>query len=473
MTAAADRLPLSLKLAHGIGSIAYGIKDNGFSTFLLIFYNQVIGLDARMVSAALMIVLIVDAFADPVIGHLSDRTYTRWGRRLPWLYIAPIPLAIAWIFLWSPPTDRDTVFYYLICVGLLVRTLLSACEVPSASLIPELTKDYDERTGLMRFRYLFGWTGGLFIAILAYAVFLVPSQQYPVGQLNETGYLYYGFAGGALIVISVILSALGQHKAVTGWPATKPAKTSIKQAFGEIIESLSHPAAIILLSAAAVAYTSQGVTFSIANYLYLYVWEYPQWAFTAYPLMLLATVLVAFFIVTPLNKRFGKRETAMATGLVGVVFWITPFLLRVAGLWPPTGGTLSTLSVMAFAFVANVASVTVMISAQSMVADIVEASQVVTGRRTEGVFSAGWLFAQKCATGLGIFITGMIVSWSGLPAKAVPGAVDPAVVTRLILSYSAIVIIAVIVSTWIFAHFPISRADHEARVRALAAQNAL
>jgi GPH family glycoside/pentoside/hexuronide:cation symporter len=467
-----EHVPLHVKIFHGFGSIAYGIKDNGFSTFLLIFYNQVIGLDARMVSAALMIVLIVDAFADPVIGHLSDRTYTRWGRRLPWLYIAPIPLAIAWVFLWSPPHDLGTVFFYLIFVGLIVRTLLSACEVPSASLIPELTRDYDERTGLMRFRYLFGWTGGLLISVLAYSVFLVPSKAYPIGQLNEDGYLYYGIAGAVLIVVSVILSALGQHRYVAGWPATRPEKTSVKKAFGEIIESLSHPAAVILLSAAAVVYTSQGVTFSIANYLYLYIWEYPQWAFTAYPLMLMATVFTAFFIVTPLNKRFGKRETAMVTGVIGVIFWITPFGLRVAGFWPEVGGDASTLLMIGFVYFANVANVTVMITAQSMVADIVEASEQMTGRRTEGVFSAGWLFAQKCATGLGIFITGLIVSWSGLPSKAVPGAVDPDVVTRLIVIYCAVVIIAVIVSTKIFSRFPISRADHEARVRALAAQSA-
>ena len=86
------RLPLGLKLFHGLGSVAYGVKDNGFSTFLLIFYSQVVGLDASLVSLALMFALLADAFVDPLIGYFSDRTYTRWGRRHPWLYLAPIPL---------------------------------------------------------------------------------------------------------------------------------------------------------------------------------------------------------------------------------------------------------------------------------------------------------------------------------------------------------------------------------------------
>ena len=77
-------LPLQLKLFHGLGALAYGVKDNGFSTFLLIFYSQVIGLDARLVSLALMFALLADALIDPLIGNLSDRTHTRWGRRLRW-----------------------------------------------------------------------------------------------------------------------------------------------------------------------------------------------------------------------------------------------------------------------------------------------------------------------------------------------------------------------------------------------------
>ena len=96
-------LPIRLRLTQGLGAMAFGVKDNGFSFFLLIFYNQVLGMDAGLVGLALALALLVDAVADPFIGYFSDRTYTKWGRRLPWLYIAPFPLAVAWIMLWSPP----------------------------------------------------------------------------------------------------------------------------------------------------------------------------------------------------------------------------------------------------------------------------------------------------------------------------------------------------------------------------------
>ncbi|WP_397576024.1 MFS transporter, partial [Sphingorhabdus sp.] len=101
-------LPRSLKVMHGLGSVAYGVKDNGFSVFLLIFYNQVLGIDAGLVGTIIMAALIFDAFADPIIGELSDRTQSKWGRRLPWLYGAAIPLGIIWMLLWHPPEMGQT-----------------------------------------------------------------------------------------------------------------------------------------------------------------------------------------------------------------------------------------------------------------------------------------------------------------------------------------------------------------------------
>lgn len=466
-----DRLPLRLKLVHGLGSIAYGVKDNGFSTFLLLFYNQVLGLEATLVSTALMLALFIDAFIDPFVGHMSDRTYTRWGKRLPWLYIAPIPLGFAWLLLWSPPEGaHGHIFLYLVATAVLVRALVSCCEVPSVSLVPELTRDYDERTGLMRFRYLFAWGGGLLMLFLAYGVFLRPDAGHTVGQLNPEGYWNYGLFGGLLIALTVLLSALGQHKRVARLPETKPVPTSMRHAFDEIRESLSNRAFLIFAGAAALAIIGQGTTFSISNYLYLYVWKFSQTAFTFYPVILFLSVVAAFFIVIPMNRRWDKPHTAAYMAVTSVTLWITPFLLRLAGLWPETGTTASTVAVFVFFFLSNAFGVTVMISASSMIADIVEDAQVKTGRRTEGVFFAGNFFIQKCATGLGIFISGMIISWAGLSTQTAPGAVTTDVIDRLTAAYIVLVAVLAMLSALVFIRFPIRRHDHEARVRQLAAE---
>ena len=471
MTAAAEgRLPLRLKLVHGLGSIAYGVKDNGFSTFLLLFYNQVLGLQATLVSTALMLALFIDAFIDPLIGHLSDRTYTRLGRRLPWLYVAPIPLGLAWLLLWAPPAAADGhIFIYLVVTAVFVRALVSACEVPSVALVPELTRDYDERTSLMRFRYLFGWAGGLLMLYLAYGVFLKPDAGHKVGQLNPDGYWEYGLFGGLLIAVTVLLSAAGQHKRVGHWPETRPVPTSVTHALDEIRESLSNRAFAIFVLAAGFAVISQGITFSISNYLYLYVWRFDQAAFGLYPVVLFLSVVAAFFLVAPLNQRWDKPHTAAYASIISVCLWVSPFLLRLVDLWPQAGTQASTWGVFLFFFLANAFGVTVSISASSMIADIVEDAQVKTGRRTEGIFFAGNFFVQKCATGVGIFASGIIISWAGLSVQTAPDAVAADVVDRLTLAYIAIVALLAVLASIVFARFPIRRHDHEERVRQLAA----
>ena len=472
MTPIEGKIPTRLAFVHGLGSIAYGVKDNGFSTFLLLFYNQVLGMDAKLVGAALALALVLDAFVDPLIGHLSDRTYTRWGRRLPWLYIAPWPLALVWYLIWTATSGPD--FWTLVLTAMAIRALVSCCEVPSVALVPELTRDYDERSRLMRFRYLFGWGGGLLIMTLGYTVFMGDDM------LSADGYRQYGLAGALLMLGSVVVSALGQHRVAAHLPAFRPHPQAFGAAFREIVQTLRHPAFLILLAAGALAYTSQGITFTISNYLYLFVWQMQETtlnlgplgsvnALKIYPFFLFFSVVVTFFTVGPMHRRWGKRSTGVATALLGMVFWVTPFALRHFGLWWAAGSRPSTLVLFGFIFASNVFSVAAMVSISSMVADVVEASEEETGRRSEGTFFAGNFFMQKCATGVGIFVTGLLVDLAGMPAKAVPGQVAPEVIDRLALGYTLIVAVLGILIALILRRFPITREDHAARVQALAA----
>ncbi len=465
MSAAQGPVTTRLAVFHGLGSIAYGIKDNGFSTFLLLFYNQVLGMDPRLVSLALMVALVIDGLADPLIGYMSDRTYTRWGRRLPWLYLAPIPLGFAWYVMWLPSDNPGLL--QLIAVAVLVRLLLSCCEVPSVALVPELTRDYDERTTLMRYRFLFGWTGGLAIMLLAYMVFLAERPDGTSGMLSADGYHDYGLFGAVAMTVAVLVSARGQHSRVAHWPARAHSPFSLRVAFAELRESFSHPAFLILLAGGALAYTSQGITFSMSNYLYLYIWRFSQTDFIVYPLVIFLSVVACFVLLPALHRRWGKRETAVVSALIGAAVWVAPFILRALGSWPREGSTESTTALFAAFFLSNVFSVAAMISASSMVADVVEASQEQTGRRAEGAFFAGNFFMQKCATGLGIFLTGQLLYMAGLSTSAKPGEVPAQVIDNLAMIYVSAVVVFAIAIALVLRRFPITRADHEARVAAL------
>ena len=324
----AGKLPMRLKLIQGFGAVAFGVKDNGFSFFLLIFYNQVLGMDARLVSLALLIALLVDAVVDPILGNLSDRTYTRWGRRLPWLYAAPIPLAFAWVIMWSPPAGEAPSFAGLVVIAIAVRVLLSACEVPSISLVPEITDDYDERTTLFRYRALGGWIGGLSMMVLAYTVFMAG----PEGLLQREGYYAFGVFGAVLMAVSVIGSAAGQHSLVARLPDTKPPPFSIKGAFAEIHEAFSERAFLIFAAGGLAAYIHQGLNFSITNYINLFVLQLSSSQLMFFPLVLLGAVVLMFVTIGPIHQRIGKAKAAGLGMIAGTILGMVPFVLLLTGL---------------------------------------------------------------------------------------------------------------------------------------------
>src|SRR5258708_29189406 len=167
------------KLLYGSGSIAFGVNDQSFAYILPFFFIQVVGLPALWVGSAVAFAMVFDAFADPIVGQISDRLRTPLGRRHPLMYASAIPVALCYFLLWNPPHwSKSAVFYYLIALAILVRTFITLYEIPSSSLVAELTPDYNQRTSFFAFRNLFAWLGGLTMQLLCFGVFFVASKAY-------------------------------------------------------------------------------------------------------------------------------------------------------------------------------------------------------------------------------------------------------------------------------------------------------
>ncbi len=440
-------VPRRTRLAYAAGAIAYGIKDNGFSVFLLLFYNQIVGLDAGLVGLMLLLALVLDAFIDPIVGHLSDRTRTRWGRRHPWLYASALPIAGFWLALWMPPQGSDTFqLLWLLGCATLVRMSLSLNEVPSIAMAPEMTEDYHERTAILGLRYLFGWMGGLAILAAAYGYFELADPD----VASEARFHAYAIAGSAIMFVSILVSAIGTHKLFA-----KPKAEHVHQpTLADMAVALRYKPFLILMLAVFFGFASQGVTFALSSFLLGYVWKLGSAEQVIYAACLFFGVIGALVIARRMGFAYGKRRTAMllalATGLIGAL----PYVLLLAGLFPTPGTTPALVTYLIFVTISTATGVATMISAASIMADVTTAHRAISGKSQEGVFFAGQFFMQKCVTGIGIFAAGQILVLVDFPAMANPATIDAAVVSSLAATYVVVVLALQIATAWAFSRFP-------------------
>jgi glycoside/pentoside/hexuronide:cation symporter, GPH family len=471
MTLPSGRLGIGLKLAYGLGSVPFGVKDVGLNFFLLIYYNQVLGLSASWVGFASATALAIDAAIDPLIGHWSDNLRSRWGRRHPLMYVALVPIAIAFGLLWDPPAalSPPLLSLYLIGMIILVRPLLSLYDVPSAALGPELTRDYDERTSLVGYRVAFGLIGGIGMVALALIAFLRPADGSVPGQLVAAGYVKYGWASAIVMVAAGLISALGTHHRIRFLSAPPPWHgQGLRHSLNEIVRSLWHRPLLMLLLAILSASLAQGLNSTLGFYYLTFFWELKPFQALALVLSVLFGAMLAVPLGNLLSRRCGKKAAASGIVIVALVNGPLPQLLRLADWFPANGSGALLPLLFLHGVVASTLGISALILIISMITDIVEATQLATGRRSEGLLLAMTAFAAKFATGLGLLISGLLIDFIRFPTHAVPGQVDPAILRNLVLTYTPVTTLLYLIMLAFLSTNRIDRATHEDNLRRLA-----
>jgi Na+/melibiose symporter-like transporter len=458
------------KFFYGLGALALGVRDTGFNGFLLVFYSQVLGLPAALAGLALMLTLLADAVLDPLIGMTSDHWRSRLGRRHPFLYAAIIPAALAHYFLWCPPIALSGmgVFWYLLGASVVARFCISLFEVPFAALAAEFTRDYDDRTALLTYLFVFGWWGGLSLAVLSYAVFFAPTAGDPSGMLHPHGFAVYGVAASLILLASMLAAAIGSHSTIPTLerpPATRPALRQSMASFGALLANRSVASvfiATVLLAAA------QGFGNALYNYVQLFFWQLTAPQISILSLAPFVSATLAFLFTARLTAGRDKRNIAVAIVIVAVIGQPLPILLRLADAFPANGARWL-MPILAFhsAFETAVWVMFSIVSA-SMVADLVEDNQRRTAQRSEGALFALRILAQKAVSGLGLFLSGIVLQAIGLTAAARPGHVPQSVLTGLALAYVPIFIALGLASAACLLSYRITRKTHEANLALLA-----
>lgn len=470
-------LSLGLKSAYGFGSVAYGVKNNGFDYFLLLFYSQVIGLDARLVGIAITTALVFDAISDPVVGYWSDNLRSRFGRRHPFMYASALPVALSYFLLWNPPQGWSEVglFWYLLVLAVFIRTCITAYETPSSALAPELTDNYLERSSMLSFRYYFGWTGGNSMTVLMFFLIFPAMTTATIadGRFNRESYELLGIIGSVLILISILVSAVGTHKQI---PHLKqpppPRKMTLRTVFSEIFETLADRSFFALFAGALLGAIATGLAAALAFYFYTYFWEFSSRETGIITMGVFLAAIIGFLLAPIITRRMGKKRGAMIIGLVAFLGAPLPVFLRLIDVLPENG----TPFVFWFVFVTGVLDVGLIICFQilyaSMTADLVEQAELKTGRRSEGIFFSTVTFVRKTVQGLGLLVASYVLSLAEFPAGATVDQVSDETVWRLGAYYVPTILILWLSMIAMISMYKLSEDAHEANLKKLREQRA-
>ena len=459
------------KVTYGFGSVAFGVKSNGFDYFFLIFYSQVMGVSAYLVSLALMIALMVDALSDPLIGYLSDNTRSRWGRRHPFMYAAAIPAAVAYYFVWNPPAglEGDALFPYIVTIAILVRTLITVYEIPSSSLVAEISDDYDERTSMLSYRYFFGWTGGTLMGAFATIFILVPTATVQNGMFNVEGHGQVGAIAAMSIFLAIMISALGTHKMIPDLKPPPPArKLSLMLIYREVFETLASRSFLALFLAALFGAVASGVSTTLSFYFSTFFWGFSTEQIGLISLSVVISALMAFFISPVISRRLGKKRGAITIGLMAFTVAPAPILLRLLGLMPENSDPMLFPLVLSIIVVDVALIIAYQTLSSSMIADLVEEAEIKTQRRSEGVFFASVTFVRKVTQGIGAAVAGVLLTISQFPAGATPDQVPEAVLTTFGWLYVPVIFGLWMIMIACLSLYSVDRHRHEANLETLA-----
>lgn len=468
---AANIPSLWTKLAYGFGSVAYGVKDNGFSYFLLIFYSQVIGIDARLVGLAITTALMLDAVSDPIVGYWSDNLRSRWGRRHPFMYASAIPVAASYFLLWNPPVGWSEIalFWYVLILAVLIRTFITFYETPSSALAPELTDDYDQRSSLMSWRYYFAWTGGNAMSVLMF-MFLFPAFATATirnGQFNPEAYRVYGLVASGLIFTAIVVSALGTHSRIVHLKLAPPKRTlTLGKIFKEIFETLANRSFVALFLAAMFGAVAAGLSAGLSFYFLTYFWGFTPQQNGWITFGVFGSAVIGSLMAPIATRTLGKKRGAMIIGLIAYLGAPLPVVLRLAGILGEGPHVFWIVGLTTMLDVGLI--ICFQILSASMMADLVEQAEVRTGRRSEGIFFAASTFIRKMVNGFGVMAATMVLTLAQFPKGADPSQVSDETVWRLGAIYVPTILTLWMAMMAVMATYKLTREGHEANLKALA-----
>jgi len=469
-------LAFSTKASYGVGQVAEGLKNGALSYFLLFYYSQVLGMSPGWAGAAVGASVIIDAFTDPMAGSLSDNWRSPLGRRHPFMYASAVPLAVTFYLLFHPLVSGDLpLLIWLIVFTNLARTAMTLYHVPHIALGAEMTDDYDERSSVVSFRTFMSSLGYLLAIFIGFGIFFRGTDEFTNGQLNAAAYPPMALTVSALMVVTILWSALGTRHLIPFLP--KAAEGAPLRPWAAIVRMAQDVALAVrsrsfrwLFLGVLILFVIIGVDGALNIYMYTYFWELSGAEITLLAPMYWLGVMAGTLFSPWLQRWFGKKPLLLF-GTASWAFWqMLPVVLRLLGWFPDNDAYLLVPLLAVMRVVQGVCTVQSNVAYGSMMADVIDEHEFNTGKRQEGIFFAASSFSAKAPVGFGTIIAGFgleLINWPTGAHIRTAADVPAETIAHLGILFGPFVAGFGLVCVWCYTHYDLTRERHDEILREL------
>lgn len=380
--------------AYGMGSIASAMFNTVPALVLLFFLTQVLAVSPAWAGLAMLLPKLWDVVTDPLMGFLSDRTQTRWGRRRPWLLLGAFTLPLAFVMIFSVPDYEQwqSRFAWVMAWYLVAATCFTAYVIPYVSMPAEMTDNYHERTRIIAWRMAFVVVGIMLGGSLA-------------PWLVELG---GGDRAGYRLMASVLASIMFAVMLFTFFSTAKlpqrqwqPSEAANWQTFK--IALRNRPFKVLMAAYILMMVAANSMLATLPFYVAHSLGRGGELVTLLFICHLLPSLL-SMPLWNALSKRRGKQSGLM----IGVALYASgAAALFFAGSQPPVAVVIAIITAMGAGMGA------IQLYPFAMVPDVIALDRRQSGLNREGLFSGVWIATEKIGIASGAFLAAMLLQLFG------------------------------------------------------------
>ena len=456
---------------YAVGEGAVSIAVNGISNFAMLFYTQVLGLGATYAGIALSVTVLWDAITDPVMGHITDNTRTRYGRRHPYLLWGGLALAVSFFLLWVVPGQFSTaqaIFWAVLLINLAVHTAVTVFVVPYTALGFEICSEYVDRSRLQGVRYFLNQVTNLVFGAFAWTMFFRDGVADDGSRVDGTmiygNYLTMGIVLSSVTFVMIVLCILATRSYAKDNRPQHVEGNSVRAFLVDIRNILRDRLAWYVFGFFGVAQLAMLLTAQMQMFTYVHYMQLTDTQKTGVHGAGMLAFAIGSLSLSRIVRRFDKKVTGYIGMAIASFGSLALFVAFTGGLVDPLQRV--EIAGRAFPFAAILFGLfqafwwggcgILLPLAISMIADISEINQKRTGLLKDGSYSAAFSFFLKAATSFGLLITGWLVSRAGIASGAEVQTAEAARNVSVMTFLSGPLV--VLISFFILRKYPVDKA---------------